>query len=112
MINQWETVHTAQVAGFDIELAMQPETYQPDWEFHTEAERQQLLEDIDSGNMLWFAARVTASKAGVVLSKDYLGGCCYESIEDFMEPGGYYTSMLESAIEQARDKLAELTAKE
>jgi hypothetical protein len=60
--------------------------------------------------LLWFCAKVTAHKAGVELADDYLGGCCYASVAEFVEPGCYYDDMRASVIEQAKAKLAQLAA--
>lgn len=106
-MTHFETVHTENFAGFTIELAMCPEEAQPDWDFGTEEDKENTLRKIDNGSLLWFVARVTASRKGVRLGTDYLGGCCYESVKDFMQDG-YYTNMIDTAVSEAREKLAEL----
>lgn len=65
---------------------------------------------IAEGNIEWFVACVTASKADVELGADYLGGCAYESAYDFLEEL-YFADMAAAAINEAREKLAELCAK-
>lgn len=103
-----QLVHTEEHEGFEIKLYLVPEDSTPDWDFETEEERRELLEDIDNGNLLWFIAKVTASKADIELSVDYLGGCCYKSVDEFIEEGYYYKDMRETVIHAAKLKIKEL----
>ena len=109
-MSYWETVHSETREGFDIELAFTPEDIHPDDLFDWEAcgNREETLEKIDAGLLLWFTARVRVSvdrpdgKASVVIGEDYLGGCLYESARDFMA-SGYYEDMVQAALDNARD---------
>lgn len=103
-----QLVHTEEHEGFEIKLYLVPEDSTPDWDFETEEERRELLEDIDNGNLLWFIAKVTASKADIELSVDYLGGCCYRSVDEFIEEGYYYKDMRGTVIHAAKLKIKEL----
>lgn len=103
-----ELLHTEIQDGFEINLYALPEYDSPDWDFENEEEKAQLLKRIDRGQVLWFCAKVTASKAGVELGSDYLGGCCYDSIEQFTSDG-YYADMKATAINEAKAKIQELT---
>lgn len=106
----WESIHTETRDGFDIELAFAPEEDAPRDHFATgddEADAQ-IVRDIESGRLMWFVARVTASRAGVVLGDNYLGGCCYRSAQEFMAPDGYYPGMVVEAVFDARATLAKL----
>jgi hypothetical protein len=38
----------------------------------------------------------------VVIGEDYLGGCLYESVSEFLA-SGYYDDMVSMAVENARD---------
>lgn len=105
----WETVHTETRDGFDIELALAPEDKAPDWDFESEDERQETARRIDNGSLLWFVARVTASRHGVALGTDYLGGCCYDTVQEFLRDG-YYAGMVEQALSEARDTVAAINA--
>jgi hypothetical protein len=105
-----ELVHTLEKDGFKIDLYFLQEYEEPDWDFETEEEKQELLEDINCGNLLWFCAKVTASKKGIELAKDYLGGCCYKSVRDFVENSGYFDDMVETVITEADNKIHELAA--
>lgn len=106
----WERIHTETKDGFKIELAFAPEDDDPRDHFASgddEADAE-LIRDIENGNVLWFVARVTASKAGVVLGSDYLGRCCYRTAEEFMSPDGYYPDMVNEAITEAQNKIKEI----
>lgn len=110
----YEIIHTEERDGFTIELAVAPEDFSPRGQFQNEdgSDDEDTIQKIADGTYDWFQARVTASKAGIVLGTDYLGGCCYESARDFVtiEEGGYYTDMVRSAITEAKASLARLTA--
>ena len=104
-----ELVHSETRDGFDINLYFIPEDTAPDWDFESESEKQELLYKIDRGIYLWFIAKVTASKFGVELGTDYIGGCCYESIDDFIQSGDYYDDMVNQAISRAKSNIRRLT---
>jgi len=87
---------------------------------------------INNGTFAWFIARVTvvAKETGYVIGADYLGMCCYNSVEEFLtshrddddmnrncstmrnKRGSnvvichYFPSMVLQAIEEARRTLA------
>ncbi len=108
----YEQIHTEEREGFEIEFAAAPEDLSPRGEFMTEdgSDDEETIAKIQSGDYAWFVARVTASKAGVVLGTDYLGACCYDNPSDFVEQSGYYEDLVAEAISQARAKLAELAS--
>jgi hypothetical protein len=109
---QYETVHTEEVEGYTIELAIAPEEDSPRDHFYTdEGDIDRLTCDaINSGDLMWFMARVTASLDGVVLGTDHLACCCYETISDFLRCG-YYRDMVGQAITEAELTLARLNAR-
>ena len=102
-----ELRHTEEIEGFTIKLYITWEDSPPDWEL-SEEDSKQLLEDIENGNLEWFVAKVTAEKMGIELASDYLGECCYKSIEEFIKPGCYYTQMAATVISEARKTIASL----
>lgn len=104
----YETVHTEKAAGFDIVFSVTPEHVEPDWEFEDEADKQDTLDRIERGDLVYFVARVEAYKSGVLLGTDYLGGCCYDSYKQFVEASGYYADMVETAVIEARSTIAKL----
>lgn len=94
--------HTEERKGFTITLECLPEREAiPDWEGDSEEDRQELLRRIDNGTMLWFCAKVSAHKNGIELASDYLGGCCYDDVNDFVKNSGYYDAMIETVIDEA-----------
>ena len=94
-------IHTETRNGFDIAFYALPEDTNPADSFDIEP-GDDTLKLIENGTYDWFIAKVTASKAGVELGADYLGGCCYDSARDFVKAGDYYDSMVDEAICQAR----------
>ena len=101
----WEESHRETAAGFDIVLSVAPEDMPPDWDV-TEEE----LSKIENGTLAYFIARVEARKEGITLGTAYLGGCCYDSVAQFVEASDYYGGMVEEAVEEARTVIAKLNA--
>jgi hypothetical protein len=110
-MSNWELMHTETRDGFEIRLHITPETDDPEGCFASgdDAADAELCARIRSGDLMWFIARVTVSKAGVELGDDYLGACCYDNIDEFVA-GDYYPDMVEAARERAHDTLAALAA--
>jgi hypothetical protein len=104
----YETISTSTAAGFDIVFSVAPEHVEPDWDFEDEADKQDTLDRINRGDLVYFVARVQAFKNGIELGTDYLGGCCYDSYDQFVEASGYYADMVESAVSEARENIAKL----
>lgn len=102
-----ELVYTETQEGFEINLYLLPEEETPDWDFESAEEKEELLHKIENGQLLWFVAKVTASKAGVELGVDYLGGCCNKNMKEFIADG-YYADMKAEAIYEAHLKLKAL----
>jgi hypothetical protein len=109
MRTYWETAHTETAAGFEIVLSVTPEDMPPDWD-ETEEEREETLRKINDGVWVYFVARVEARKEGITLGTTYLGGCCYDSVSQFVASSDYYGDMVEEAVEEARKTIAKLTA--
>ena len=62
-----------------------------------------LIERLESGDgAAWFCARVTA-RCGDFHGVDYLGGCSYESYEQFPTADGYFVDMVRAAMLDALD---------
>ena len=101
-----ELISTTEIDGFEINFYAMPEDTDPSGEFDDGGFT---ARQIAEGTIEWFVACVTASKAGVELGADYLGGCAYESAADFVEEL-YFEDMAAAAINEAREKLAELAA--
>lgn len=70
---------------------------------------QYVLDQLKNGNELaWCTIEVKASFEGINCS-DYLGCCSYSSFKEF-ENGGYYSDMVDQAIDGLADEI--LTLKE
>jgi hypothetical protein len=101
------TIHTFTKDGFDIRFAVIPELTHPNDHFDDNGETAQA---INAGDYEWFIANVTASKNGIELADEYLGACCYATYADFMDEGGYFDDMVDTAIDLARQNIATLIA--
>jgi hypothetical protein len=101
-MDDFDRIWKFETQQFKIELAFGPEYDAPDWDFESEEERAELYEKINDGRLSWFCARVRVLWNGQEISADYLGGCCYESVEDFKRDG-YFRDMVRTAISEARD---------
>ena len=57
-------------------------------------------------DVAWFIAKVTAWKDGIELAAEYLGGCCYEAVEDFYtkHKDDYLADMIKGVVAQAKIK--------
>ena len=96
-----ELVHEEEYKGFKIKLYFLPEYSLPDWDM-TDEEKKELNEQIRDGDLLWFCAKATACLDGVEIADDYLGGCCFESVDDFVKNSGYYDDMKDNVISEAK----------
>jgi hypothetical protein len=101
----FDLIHTEEREGFRIQFLAAPEDEDPNDHFDDDGETARMISE---GNYDWFIAQVTASKGGVTLGVEYLGGCCYESAGDFIRNSGYYEDMVAEAIAQARNTLSDL----
>ena len=97
----WELIHTESREGFDINLYVDQDTEDPSGHFDDGGETVRMIRE---GRLEWFVAKVAASKQGIELSADYLGGCAYEKAIDFVGPG-YYEDMTKAVIAHARKTL-------
>jgi hypothetical protein len=100
----WETIRTETVDGFDIVFSVTPDTDDP-WDHDDDEETAAAIAD---GRYAWFIARVEAKRRGITLGVDYLGGCCYDSPQQFVECGDYYNDMVKTAVAEARDIIKKL----
>ena len=69
----------------------------------------ELIERVNSNELMHFVACVSVSKAGVELGTDYLGACFHPDLEDFKK-SGYLEQMTEAAMNEAKSKLIELNS--
>lgn len=115
MNDNWELIDTHTRDWFIIRTYTSPETDDPRDHFLTEGEAQMglneslysVVEDIEQGNLAWFTVKVEASKNGIVLADEYLGGCCYQSVRDFLG-GMCHVDMCLDAVTDAKQTLKDL----
>jgi hypothetical protein len=101
-----EQVHEEERDGYKVRLYLAPEDHLPDWDFESEEDKQETLRKIDQGLLLWFCAHVVAEDPQGNEGDDYLGGCCYKSVQDFTQPGDYYSDMVHEAISRCASERA------
>ena len=101
MTGSFEEVHREQRDGFDVVLLLAEE---PDYDTSCmdEAELAEFRDKVASGTWIVFCAKVAVELDGEELGDDILGGCCYLSARDFRENSGYYESMVDTAMCEAR----------
>lgn len=98
----YETVYTFKTARFTVTLAIAPENINPrDCFDMAEHDYKELCDKIDRGVYLWFVARVKIECDGREVGVDYLGGCCYESVDQFRRDN-YFYDMVRGVCRQAR----------
>lgn len=96
----YETTHTFKTARFTVRLAVAPEMDMPDW-FGAEED----IPRIERGELQYFVARVTLECDGKTIASDYLGGCCYESVDQFRQDN-YFHDMVRTVCRAGRRWLA------
>jgi len=101
-----QTIHTFTKDGFDIRFSVIPELTHPNDHFDDDGETARA---INAGDYEWFIANITASKNGIELADEYLGGCCYASFAEFMDEDSYFGDMVDTAIDVARQNIDSLT---
>jgi len=95
-----------ETGNWRIELTAAPEEDSPDMSFDWDVDdREEVFAKINDGTWLWFTAlvRVIHKPTGTVAGTDSLGACCYESLAQFAEQGGYLRGMVSEAIDEARN---------
>lgn len=123
-----ETVWEFNTAKFRITLEILPEDMDPADSFEFDED----IEAVRNDDVEWFSAKVAVYFKGVEIASDHLGGCAYNSIEEFYTShrdanplnrncqafravhgensviGHYFPDMVRQAIGEARKVAAEL----
>lgn len=102
----WELIHAEEKDGFIIRFYAAPETQDPGGAFDDDGETAAAIRE---GRLEWFIAKVAASRNDIELADDYLGGCCYESVMDFVRDDDYFADMRNQVIAEARAAIKKLT---
>jgi hypothetical protein len=110
-MKHYELIHSEEYKGFDINFYVTYEDIHPRDLFDGAVEDiKEICQKIDDGHYVWFIAKVTASKHGIELADDYLGGNLYENEKQFVTEDGYYADMRESVVKQAEENIQLLAA--
>lgn len=68
----------------------------------------EIIAQLEAGDLVQFTAKVTASKNGIELAADYLGGCFYKDEKDFINNDCYYGDMVQTVIAEAKQAIIDL----
>lgn len=101
-------IHSEDRDGFKIDfyaLAEHITLEQLGYEAEDAEETRAQLED---GALVMFCAKITASKNGIELASDYLGGCIYKDEKDFINNDCYYGDMVRTVIAEAKQAIIDL----
>lgn len=71
---------------------------------------QEVIDKVNSGEWVYFCAKVTAEKNGIELADTYLGGCVYVDFEEFYTKyeSEYFSDMVNEVITEAKVAIKEL----
>ena len=97
--------HTEERDGFTIKVYTTPELGWPDWDI-SEEDRKQFLAAIESGRLEWFIIKVIVEKNCKGLASDYLTNCCSRSVEKFIKSNDWYSRMVATVIDKAKENLS------
>jgi len=101
----WETIHTTEKEGFNLELSITHEELHPRDCFDDSIEDiSEICRKIDSGALYWFTARMRAFKHDIELGSDYLGACLYDNLREFIDDA-YCEDLADNALKEARKNL-------
>ena len=103
--------HVTTKEGFHIHFEAEPEHESLKGLFPDDTPEQiaELSAKIDRGEYVYFCAKVSAHKYGLELGTAYLGGCIYDSYEQFYEAkSDYFEDLVAEAITEAKDTIRRL----
>ena len=98
------------VENFDIYFSAEPEYESIEGLFPDDSKEQvtDTVNKIESGDLVYFCAKVTAFKNGIELASDYLGGCIYESEQSFIDSSDYFPDMVNTAVRESKEMISSL----
>lgn len=106
---RYETIWTFKTARFEVRFEVAPEDMDPRDSF--DESHADTIDAIDRGLYAWFQAKVAVYLDGHMIGADYLGGCCYLSVQQFCsmhreyKQRDYFGDMVRQAIAEARKTL-------
>jgi hypothetical protein len=107
MCEPWTQIWKFETANCAVFFCVMREDEAPEDHFEDE----DVINAIHTGDLAWFTARVSVEKHGIQIAATYLGGCAYDSPEDFCTGENrdfYFRDMVREAITHARQNLARL----
>lgn len=120
MTEKWEILWNFETKRFAVRVDWTYD-YDTDLSFDDTGE---VRAGLESGKFVSFQVRATVSLDGHKISRDYLGGCIYESPAEFRDHiglaakaradghnyGSYFADMVRTVVKDARKTLANLPA--
>lgn len=100
-------IHTEDRNGFKIDFYAVEDFQDVRGQFEDE-DAAEIIAQLEAGDLVQFTAKVTASKNGIELASDYLGGCFYKDEKDFVNNEDYYGDMVQTVIEEAKQAIIAL----
>lgn len=101
----WEPIWTFKTKNFTVVCAVTDDT---DLDLSWDDEGT-VKASLESGLFVGFVAKVSVYCKGMQVSTDYLGGCIYNSAQEFRDQNighrGYFGDMVREAISQARQNI-------
>lgn len=108
-MKHWEKLAFYQREGFDIAVDKTWEDLHPRDCFDT-ADADDICEKIDRGDLDWFTLRVRVLVDTHELSRNYLGGCCYEDAREVLTDGTA-EDLIWDTMREAKQQLTDLAKK-
>lgn len=104
-----QTTHVYHGLEFDITLNFEEEDLPLEDAFEDTPEvYKDYYHKINTGQLVYFYAVMTASYHGIELAHDSLGACLYTSYDEFINEDDYYGDMLQTVCREAFEKLKEI----
>lgn len=98
----WGKINTTEKEGFNLELSITQEELHPQDVFDDSIDDiAEICQKIDSGALYWFTARMRVFKHNIELGSDYLGGCLYDNLKEFIDDA-YCEDLAYNALKEAR----------
>jgi hypothetical protein len=108
-MQHWEQLAELDRGGFRIIVDKTWDDVHPRDCFE-EADVEEICDKIDRGIYEWFVLRVRVFVDDIELSREFLGGCCYEDAREVLTDG-VGEDIIEQALYHARQQLTPLAQK-
>ena len=105
----YDTLAEYERDGFTIIVDKTYEDIDPRGQFDTD-DIEEIIKDIECGNLDWFMLRVRVLVEGLELSSEYLGGCLYEDPKEILTDGTA-EDIIDQALSRAKKEVYRLSRK-